>query len=127
MRALLLAILCMVSTLTFAPAVLAHEDFDCSDFPDREAAQAEVLEDDEFDLDVDGDGQACEYYDFESDTTSSTAKPEATAEEGTSGTASESSLPESGGVPPVLPVLGVMLLVGGGILCFAVGYRKPRW
>lgn len=59
-RLLLLATLCMVGALVFAPAVVAQTDYDCSDFSTQEEAQGFLSGGDPYGLDSDGDGIACE-------------------------------------------------------------------
>lgn len=64
-RLLLLAALCMAAVFVFAPAAMAQDEFDCSDFDTQEEAQAEFNSDpsDPSGLDEDDgadDGIACE-------------------------------------------------------------------
>lgn len=62
-RLLLLAALCMVAALVFAPAALAQQDLNCSDFATQPEAQAELDADPSDPNGLDGndnDGIACE-------------------------------------------------------------------
>lgn len=149
-RAFWTVVLAMVIVGAFAPAVLAREDFDCEDFPNRAAAQQalETYNYDRWNLDINNNGRACENYDYHSGTYVSSVSPSASASStaasassttsasastsmsstaGVSSTASASvstsPLPHSGGISPVLAITSVLLIVGGGILYFTQGRR----
>ncbi len=148
-RLLLLATLCMVAALVFAPAAMAQDEFDCSDFDTQEEAQAEFNSDpsDPSGLDEDpgaDDGIACETLPSGGSTASpmaeetmmESASPMAEesatpmAEESATATAtasaSASPLPDTGGVvsPAALSLIAALLLVGGGIMSASIARRK---
>ena len=136
-RLLYLAMVAMVAMLVLAPAAMAQQDLDCSDFATQEEAQAEYNTDpsDPNGLDADNDGIACETLqgspsmaedetpapEQDTDVTDQYATPEAGAtadqyvaapveEEDTVGTA----LPDTGG--PALLIPAAVLLLGSGLL-----------
>lgn len=146
-RLLLLAALCMALALAFAPAAMAQDEFDCSDFDTQEEAQAEYNSDpsDPSGLDEDDgadDGLACETLPSGGSTASPTASPMAeetmmesaspAAEESASSTATAeasataSPLPDTGGAvsPTALSVLAALLLVGGGVASASIVRRR---
>lgn len=139
-RLLLLAALCMVAALVFAPAAMAQEDVDCDENVPQAQEQA-ILDADPSDpngLDGDDDGIACEepgndetisvpteeqydnddvavvQYDDES------ATPTATA------SASATPLPDTGGVAPpaALAAAAALLLLGSGIISTSIIRRR---
>jgi hypothetical protein len=84
--------LCLLSLLVFASAASAQEgQFDCASFGSQESAQAELERDpsDPFNLDPDGDGQACEDFDF--GTTGASQQPADTGGETTAETSTASA------------------------------------
>lgn len=153
-RLLLLAALCMATALVFAPAAMAQEEFDCSDFDTQEEAQAEFNSDpsDPSGLDEDDgadDGIACETLPSGGSTATpmaeesaspmaeesaspmaeESATPTATAEAEESATAtasaSASPLPDTGGVvSPAALSLVAALLLVGGGIMSASIIRR---
>ena len=67
------------------PALAQEDQFDCASFGSQESAQAELEgnPDDPSNLDPDGDGQACEDYDYGADdsTTTTTSTSSATEDQ----------------------------------------------
>lgn len=149
-KLLLLAALCMVGALVFAPAAMAQEDVDCDENVPQAQEQA-ILDADPSDpngLDGDDDGIACEepgndeaisvpteeQYDnddgadeaqYDDDVAvvqydDESATPTATV------SASASPLPDTGGVAPpaALAAVAALLLVGSGIVSASVIRRR---
>jgi hypothetical protein len=67
----ILAVMFFALTLLLGPAASAQADLDCADFSSREEAQQEFESDtsDPNRLDADDDGQACEEFDYDGETT----------------------------------------------------------
>ena len=136
-RLLYLAAVAMVVTLVLAPAAMAQQDLDCSDFATQEEAQAVFNQDtsDPNRLDADNDNIACETLPSspsmaedetpapEQDTgvTDQYAAPEtgATADQYVAVPVEEeaatSDLPDTGGLGLLMPAAGILLL-GSGLL-----------
>lgn len=144
-KVLLLAALSMAATLVFAPAVLAQDLYDCSDFVDQGQAQENFNNlgpGDPSGLDTDDDGIACEALptvvddgtpdgsaipgDPESATPTATSTAEADDDQYAtpSATASASPLPETGGPVSVMALAPLALLVGTGIMAFRIMRRS---
>ena len=87
-------------------------DLDCADFDTQAEAQAEYDSDtsDPNDLDANGDGEACEEFDYGAD-------PAGGIETGFGGTAAPQSAEAGGGSPPVLMLGGTAL----GLAALALG------
>jgi hypothetical protein len=115
MRKLVLAALVMAALAVFAgPAAAQSGDLDCKDFNSQAEAQAKLEEDtsDPHRLDADNDGQACEAFDYGQ----AGGQPGGQAPPTTGPGTTEQGLPFTGPRESLLPLGGLLLAAGVGLL-----------